>query len=306
MHAEPPVRRLAAAARRRQGGEPHAGRRATRSRFGSVSFGSIAPGGGGRGGRGGGGGFGAAAPRTTKASISRSRSRSRPTANGRRSPATTRSRRAQAPAPLIWDDDERSARRSKAEKADRVIFTEQTFNEFPDYWVSNTAFASPRKVTDANPHHRRVRVGQQGAGRLHERERPEAAGHAHAAGELRAGQEVSDARVLLRDHVEHASQVLDAAVRRPAALRRRTRATAISCFQPDIVYEIGKPGSSALDCVTSAVKKVIELGYADPKHIGLQGHSWGGYQSSLHRHADGHVRGGRDRRAADESHQLLR
>jgi dipeptidyl aminopeptidase/acylaminoacyl peptidase len=33
--------------------------------------------------------------------------------------------------------------------------------------------------------------------------------------------------------------------------------------------------------VTSAVKKVIELGYADPKHIGLQGHSWGGYQSSF-------------------------
>jgi len=46
------------------------------------------------------------------------------------------------------------------------------------------------------------------------------------------------------------------------------------------VYTIGKPGTSAVDDVTSAVKKVIELGYADPKHIGLQGHSWGGYQSS--------------------------
>src|SRR5262249_7941213 len=45
-------------------------------------------------------------------------------------------------------------------------------------------------------------------------------------------------------------------------------------------YEMGKPGSSALDCVTAAVKKAIELGYADPKHIGLQGHSWGGYESS--------------------------
>ena len=52
-------------------------------------------------------------------------------------------------------------------------------------------------------------------------------------------------------------------------------------FQPDIVYEIGKPGTSAVDCVTSGVKKVIELGYADPKHIGLHGHSWGGYQSSF-------------------------
>ena len=51
-------------------------------------------------------------------------------------------------------------------------------------------------------------------------------------------------------------------------------------FQPDIVYETGRPGSSALDCVTSGVKKVIELGYADPDHIGIQGHSWGGYETS--------------------------
>jgi dipeptidyl aminopeptidase/acylaminoacyl peptidase len=51
-------------------------------------------------------------------------------------------------------------------------------------------------------------------------------------------------------------------------------------FEPDVVYEIGKPGSSAVDCITAAVKKVIELGYADPKKIGLHGHSWSGYQSS--------------------------
>jgi dipeptidyl aminopeptidase/acylaminoacyl peptidase len=52
-------------------------------------------------------------------------------------------------------------------------------------------------------------------------------------------------------------------------------------LQPDVVYEAGRPGSSALDCVTAAVKKVVELGYADPERIGLQGHSWGGYQSSF-------------------------
>ncbi|MFC1530481.1 serine hydrolase, partial [Gemmatimonadota bacterium] len=52
-------------------------------------------------------------------------------------------------------------------------------------------------------------------------------------------------------------------------------------LQPDIVYVEGRPGSSAMDCVGSAVRKVIELGYADPDHIGLQGHSWGGYQSSF-------------------------
>ena len=35
--------------------------------------------------------------------------------------------------------------------ADRVLFTEQTFQEFPDYWMTTTAFASPKKLTDANP-----------------------------------------------------------------------------------------------------------------------------------------------------------
>ena len=52
-------------------------------------------------------------------------------------------------------------------------------------------------------------------------------------------------------------------------------------LQPDIVYTIGKPGSSAMDDLTAAIQKVIELGYADPDRIGLQGHSWSGYQSSF-------------------------
>lgn len=47
---------------------------------------------------------------------------------------------------------------------------------------------------------------------------------------------------------------------------------------PDIVYEIGKPGHSALRCVLPAVQAVADRGYIDEKAIGIQGHSWGGYQ----------------------------
>jgi dipeptidyl aminopeptidase/acylaminoacyl peptidase len=36
-----------------------------------------------------------------------------------------------------------------------------------------------------------------------------------------------------------------------------------------------------LDCVEAAVKKVIELGYADPKRVGLHGHSFSGQGSAL-------------------------
>ena len=49
-------------------------------------------------------------------------------------------------------------------------------------------------------------------------------------------------------------------------------------LQPDIVYDIGYPGQSALKCVLPAVQKVLSMGFVDPARVGIQGHSWGGYQ----------------------------
>ena len=49
-------------------------------------------------------------------------------------------------------------------------------------------------------------------------------------------------------------------------------------LMPDIVYEIGYPGPSAMRCVVPAVNKVLDMGFIDPKRVGIQGHSWGGYQ----------------------------
>ncbi len=49
-------------------------------------------------------------------------------------------------------------------------------------------------------------------------------------------------------------------------------------FVPDVVYEIGHPGESALDCITPGILSLIGEGFVDPKRIGVQGHSWGGYQ----------------------------
>src|SRR6185295_3355983 len=45
---------------------------------------------------------------------------------------------------------------------------------------------------------------------------------------------------------------------------------------PDIHYHTGMSHSDQLDAVEAAVKKVIEMGYVDPKRIGLNGHSYGG------------------------------
>ena len=50
---------------------------------------------------------------------------------------------------------------------------------------------------------------------------------------------------------------------------------------PDISFEKGNVAISAFDCVTAATKKVIEMGVADAKRIGLTGQSFGGYETNF-------------------------
>ncbi|MGX7666076.1 prolyl oligopeptidase family serine peptidase [Flavobacterium pedocola] len=50
---------------------------------------------------------------------------------------------------------------------------------------------------------------------------------------------------------------------------------------PSIVYEIGNPGLSAVDCVVAATKQAIKNVPVDPKKIGLIGHSFGGYETNF-------------------------
>jgi dipeptidyl aminopeptidase/acylaminoacyl peptidase len=51
-------------------------------------------------------------------------------------------------------------------------------------------------------------------------------------------------------------------------------------FVPDIVYRTGYPGESAMECIIPGVKKIMERPYIDSTRQGIQGHSWGGYQTA--------------------------
>jgi dipeptidyl aminopeptidase/acylaminoacyl peptidase len=51
-------------------------------------------------------------------------------------------------------------------------------------------------------------------------------------------------------------------------------------FEPDIFYKEGYPGLSALNSIVPGVQMLISKGFVDPKALGLQGQSWGGYQTA--------------------------
>jgi len=181
---------------------------------------------------------------------------------------------------FLWEDEMVGGLR-KAKDADRYLLTRQTIVEFPDYWVVDGATGDSRRVTDANPQQAeyawtpgRVLIDYEDS-RGHELQ---------ATLTLPAGYEegrrypmvVYFYEKMSQRHHEYSQPVYDD---RPHMSAYASNGYLV--LMPDIIYDDGRPGTSALDDVTAAVQEVIDLGYADADRVGLQGHSWGGYESSF-------------------------
>lgn len=50
---------------------------------------------------------------------------------------------------------------------------------------------------------------------------------------------------------------------------------------PDIIYEIGNPGISALNAILASIEKTTEIAPINTAKIGLYGHSFGGYEAAF-------------------------
>jgi dienelactone hydrolase len=184
-----------------------------------------------------------------------------------------------APVPLIYDDRAIGGY-TVSENGARIAFTKGSFTEYPDWYVSDRRFTSPRKITDANPQMVEYAWGSKRLVDYTNSKGQKLQGTLTLPANYEPGKKypmiVYFYEKMSQQHHSFSMPVYDD---RPHISTYASNGYLV--LQPDVVYEIGKPGSSALDCVTSAVKKVIELGFADPARIGLQGHSWSGYQSSF-------------------------
>jgi dipeptidyl aminopeptidase/acylaminoacyl peptidase len=165
----------------------------------------------------------------------------------------------------------------KAKDADVLMFTAQRFDQFPDLQVADTDFRKPTRVSDANPQKAQLLWGN-----------AELVSYRNADGvPLKAAlykPENFDSKKKYPMMVyiyEKLSQNVNQFVN-PAPGTSINVAYYVSngylVLTPDIVYTVGYPGQSALKCVLAAIDNVIDRGYVDEKAIGIQGHSWGGYQ----------------------------
>jgi dipeptidyl aminopeptidase/acylaminoacyl peptidase len=165
----------------------------------------------------------------------------------------------------------------KAKNADRLAVTMARFDEFPDLWITDTSFRDMKKVSDANPQQADFMWGK-----------TELIKYRNADGkELRAILAKPDnfdpARkypLMVYIYEELSEGLHSYRAPGPGTSINITRyvSNGYVVLMPDIAYDTGYPGESAEKCVIPAVNTIVAQGYIDPKRIGIQGHSWGGYQ----------------------------
>jgi dipeptidyl aminopeptidase/acylaminoacyl peptidase len=180
------------------------------------------------------------------------------------------------PQRLLWGD-RRYRFTARARDAEVLLLTASRFDEFPDLQVTDPSFKKLTRVTDGDAQRRPYLWGT-----------AELVGFRNADGvPLQAalykpeGFDPKKKYPLIVYIYERLSQNVHSFVN-PAPGTSINIAHYVSngylVLTPDIVYTIGNPGESALKCVLPAVQEVVDRGFVDESAIGIQGHSWGGYQ----------------------------
>jgi dipeptidyl aminopeptidase/acylaminoacyl peptidase len=167
----------------------------------------------------------------------------------------------------------------KADKASRVVFSQQTFTEYPDVWVADDLkFGAPKRMSDANPQMKDYLWGTAELVQYTSLDGIPLQGLLYKPENMAPGKKYP----MIAYFYERDSDTLHN-FRSPAPSASTINiamyvSNGYVVFVPDIPYKIGYPGESAINAILPGCQEVIRKGFVDPKKVGIQGQSWGGYQ----------------------------
>jgi len=182
---------------------------------------------------------------------------------------------------LLASSQHRYANLTKAKNAPTMTFYRGNFTESTNIFQTDTTFAAPVQLTKTNPQQDSVRwgsvelvkwTGTNGVpleGLLFKPEGFDTPGKKFP---------------MLTYFYERNAETLND-YRAPSPSRSTINipycvSNGYAVFVPDIVYTTGQPGPNAYDCIVPGVLKLLDRGNIDRARLGIQGQSWGGYQTA--------------------------
>jgi dipeptidyl aminopeptidase/acylaminoacyl peptidase len=164
-----------------------------------------------------------------------------------------------------------------AKDKDVMVFTESRFDEYPDLRIADTDFKEVMKVSDANPQRAKLLWGTAELVRYRNVDGVPLKAALYKPENFDPKKKYPMLVYLYEKLSQNVNQFVDPKPGHSINISYYV-SNGYLVLTPDIVYTVGHPGQSALKCVLAAVDAVVDRGYVDEKAIGIQGHSWGGYQ----------------------------
>lgn len=180
----------------------------------------------------------------------------------------------------LGQDNKRYALVKKVKNADKIFYTRETYREYPDLFIADLEFKEYKKISDLGKQTEKYLWGN-----------AELVEWTSADGENLHGMLIKPENYDPKKRYPVVVYYYEISSNRlfnfpEVVINHRPNFPYYSgndyvIFLPDIKYEIGRPGLSAVKCLVPGVQKLVDMGLADPKAIGLHGHSWGGYQTAF-------------------------
>jgi len=169
---------------------------------------------------------------------------------------------------------------AKAKKADVVLYTRESFQEFPDLWVSGLKFEERNKISNVNPQIPDYAWGKPELVEWNSLDGIPLQGVLIKPANYVQGKQYPVIVYFYRFFSQRMYEFNQMAVNHRPNFPFYT-SNGYAVFLPDIRFEVGQPGFSATKCLVPGVQKLIDMGIADPKAVGIHGHSWSGYQAAF-------------------------
>jgi dipeptidyl aminopeptidase/acylaminoacyl peptidase len=166
---------------------------------------------------------------------------------------------------------------TKAKDADVVMVTATRFDEYPDILITDSSFKNLKKVSDAGKQKDKFTWGTAELVRYKNIDGVPLSGILTKPENFDPNKKYPMIVYIYEKLSNGLHRFVDP---RPGHSINASYYTSNGylVLQPDIVYTIGYPGQSALKCVLPAIQAVVDKGFVNENAIGIQGHSWGGYQ----------------------------
>jgi dipeptidyl aminopeptidase/acylaminoacyl peptidase len=179
----------------------------------------------------------------------------------------------------VWID-KGTSRLIKAKAADSYAYVAEAFDASPNYYAAAADLKNPRQVSDTNPFQSNYAWGK---AQLIEYKSPHGE-RLQGALFYPANYEPGKQYPMLVHIYERESNFLHryfpVSERSPYSEAVWT-SKGYFVLMPDIVFRPRDPGLSILECTVAATKAAVATGMIDAKHMGITGHSWGGYGSTF-------------------------